>query len=777
MKKYIIKRIIRAIIILAAAIMILIPLIPYIGKRMGINDGGKPAETTGLTSVSSRQQERLSVYARYHGMSVEDADRLVNKSAKEINKQEETASHLLGGILIDNKHGYTKKQRKKTPSDIDGMTLQDKKEAGLIWWVDGSDSDGDGLTDKEEIEKYKSDPLKYSTSGDLYSDGYKAAHDMKMAKKYKHKGKEKYKNNLCSNVYLHSDTAYSLDHTIVSASPAGMYYLPHAEILRCYLFSGFEGTAEIDLTDDLKKADLSIRDVTLFDGNYTDQEIKDYEKEDNIVTLHIDKRIPVLVVKKDSILSDIGEAIGFHNVPVTEDMEVRNFDAFAFDFHVLNLLGAKPRIYYVSTGSKKKDKAYLDPLLEKADEMAEGYMFRQKGSILYRGKYTIDEHICRKVTQAQIDKIRNTITDLPIAVNWDEDNSWLIEYFSYTDKSYDYAKVLEEEEKEKQEEEEEEENPVPDEEPDLDDEQELPDEEPQEEPEHEEQEEEPEEDPEPEETEEDEGIYYQWNGEFRHGADDFPFTNFGSTISPGGNCAGITTYVSRIYNNYSVPENGGYHISNLDKDVTWDISKDAENATLLNMGLYDYQDEDFSWKHNTQKAVDPITKEEVDVLGDLSDGQQEFVNMIGCYWRELNDRININDYTILSGSANTQYDFSMWERAMAILDQKKILGCIMWIEDACSGSREPVGAHDVNIVGYEKLSEPGQYLFWVYDSNYNDGLQPLVVTRYDDNSFNYLYRTNQVPSGTQEYFFSTSFFDLCSKYAVILHDENYNVLN
>ena len=72
---------------------------------------------------------------------------------------------------------------KDGPSDIEGMTKSQKANAGLNP-ADGSDSDFDGLTDKQEIEEYKSDPLKASTAGDLYTDGYKVAHGMDLFTKY-----------------------------------------------------------------------------------------------------------------------------------------------------------------------------------------------------------------------------------------------------------------------------------------------------------------------------------------------------------------------------------------------------------------------------------------------------------------------------------------------------------------------------------------------------------------------------------------------------------------
>jgi hypothetical protein len=72
---------------------------------------------------------------------------------------------------------------KDTPSDISGWTQYDKYAAGL-GIADGSDTDGDGLTDKEEIETYGSNPLLWSTSLDTYSDGYKVSHGMDLSQKY-----------------------------------------------------------------------------------------------------------------------------------------------------------------------------------------------------------------------------------------------------------------------------------------------------------------------------------------------------------------------------------------------------------------------------------------------------------------------------------------------------------------------------------------------------------------------------------------------------------------
>lgn len=51
-----------------------------------------------------------------------------------------------------------------------------------------ADTDMDGLTDKEEVETYHTDPTKASTSGDLYTDGYKVEHEMDLFTYYEYEG-------------------------------------------------------------------------------------------------------------------------------------------------------------------------------------------------------------------------------------------------------------------------------------------------------------------------------------------------------------------------------------------------------------------------------------------------------------------------------------------------------------------------------------------------------------------------------------------------------------
>ncbi|HAT03759.1 MAG TPA: hypothetical protein DCS29_03235 [Candidatus Magasanikbacteria bacterium] len=56
-----------------------------------------------------------------------------------------------------------------TDKDEDGLTDEEEQRLGTNVWE--PDSDGDGLPDKVEIEKYKTDPMKPDSDGDTYWDG------------------------------------------------------------------------------------------------------------------------------------------------------------------------------------------------------------------------------------------------------------------------------------------------------------------------------------------------------------------------------------------------------------------------------------------------------------------------------------------------------------------------------------------------------------------------------------------------------------------------------
>ncbi len=90
-------------------------------------------------------------------------------------------------VATDEQVAEYEQSLKDTPSDIEGWSMYDKREAGLDM-EEGSDTDRDGLSDKEEIEVYGSDPLKMSTTDDLYPDGYKVENGMDPLTYYEYEG-------------------------------------------------------------------------------------------------------------------------------------------------------------------------------------------------------------------------------------------------------------------------------------------------------------------------------------------------------------------------------------------------------------------------------------------------------------------------------------------------------------------------------------------------------------------------------------------------------------
>lgn len=133
---------------------------------------------------------------------------------------------------------------KNTSSDIDGLTRYEKKQMGLSW-RDGSDTDHDGLTDKEEIEVYHSDPLKSSTAGDLYTDGYKVEHNMDLFATYPYDQEITFPYNSCSEIILEANCPEDLYANIDDITDNATYI--GYTTLKAYEIHGYSGKLKIDL--------------------------------------------------------------------------------------------------------------------------------------------------------------------------------------------------------------------------------------------------------------------------------------------------------------------------------------------------------------------------------------------------------------------------------------------------------------------------------------------------------------------------------------------------
>lgn len=750
------KKIARAVVVVAAAVAIFVPVQNAMRKQLGIRSAKEEA---------ALQDEDLQAYAEANGLTDEEALNAlgIGKSVKEREKEEEQVmSHL---EPVDENHGYTDEEIRTTPSDIDGMTLQDKKDAGLDWWIEGSDSDGDGLTDKEEIEKYHSDPLKYSTSGDLYSDKYKADHKMDFSKAYEYEGKQEYINNECANVTLNAETADSLEHGAAIKDENGFYYVEGVSIIEVYRFARFTGTATIDLTDTLAENNLSMKDISLYNGTYTDMKLEDYTVDGNKVSIHVNGSLSVVVAKKDKAKNPwaaFGAAAWEvpENAPkakITLQNQGETFDAFCYDIKILNLIGNRPTIYYTTTGDKDLDKKMLKPVIEDADIIADGEFLRTTPMAVRQENYEIGYNICKEVNQTQLDAVRGLVSHLPFSTDLkrDKHDSLGMVYFSADRRDY-WATLTSDYEKQG-------------------------------------------------------GI--QNDSGFKVGEDAFAFKNFRTEASNGGNCLGISLYTARLFNNKTVPASGSWEIQDYmdiqgPGTISWDISKNAENATLLDPGIHDYLSSDFTKTHETKKI--PITDENGNVqhdkegniqyqyvLGNLTEGQQEFVNMITGYREEACRTFEWDGNYYEQPTTSRNLPDTLFDKINKAIASKKILILSMEMQnraalekanpttyrlmrgetpdpEAIEKAKETIGQHTVNIVGYRGNWKDNIYQYYIYDCNYPGEIQPLVVTRFKDGTFEYRYRYAPMPADMITYSASSSYSDEAKTYTFQVQDDQGN---
>lgn len=248
---------------------------------------------------------------------------------------------------------------------------------------------------------------------------------------------------------------------------------------------------------------------------------------------------------------------------------------------------------------------------------------------------------------------------------------------------------------------------------------------------------------------------YNARMEFDFSNDVLPFPNFGSEISWFGNCAGIATLTARTFNGNYIPASGECDVEEKGYYV-WNISGDEENNTLRDDYLSDYKDADFKKNHIT-KYKTKLGQTVYLLDKDLSEGEKQFMYMIGCYWEECNKNLKDNsDYVYLP--VNVRYNCNRIDAAKKKLDENKIL---------IAGFRDKdLGGHAVNIVGYEELSN-GNTKFFIYDNNFptETELYVLVQPR-GDGTFDYRYRAP-----------SYEFSSLVDGNMFVMSDDNYNELS
>ena len=538
---------------------------------------------------------------------------------------------LSGGFDIVSEKEY-KETWKNTMSDIEGLTLWDKYKKGLAV-SDGSDTDGDGLTDKEEIEQYHSDPLKISTAGDLYTDSYKVANNMDVKKRYDYEGDIRFPNNTCEEVSLQAKTPTDLNAVVKRVSESSK--IKGCEIYSAYEVYNYSGKLTIDISDVCKKKGIEAKAVSVFvsDGDETVSCNRSVKGSSIIIKkkLKPDYQYKIYICEKSK--EGLAQKL-FGGTAAYKEDEITG-EALILDVPILTYLVNRPVvIYYEDLGNKEKNEILKnkiiaqigDEILEDVDNFYSEEQIKKAPAVGIKAMYEL---------------LKNVIPFFDITEKTDDEISFInliFFYYSYEDRNaYLAGKQRDDEEDVK-------------------------------------------------------GF----------AVNELPFANFKSYIGEEGNCAGITHLTAYLYNNRRYPSSGTYTQDG--QNISWNLTADQENATLMDPGLYDYKSKSFVADYFMGNRYLDVDK--------LSEGEVEFVKMIGSAYLAGNKEANrIYQYSYGGVNGNHIYDYALINEMKRFIDSGKILDLYLGMNDGTG--------HTVNAYAYEKDPvDPDVIWFKVYDPNF-----------------------------------------------------------
>ena len=620
------------------------------------------------------------------------------------------------GMEVMDFEAYMESQ-KNVLSDIEGLSVYDKYAKGLQR-QDGSDSDYDGLTDKEEIEVYGTDPLKASTAGDLYTDAYKVRNGMDPFTYMEYTGEFIFPYLECEEVQLMASSP--TDFNAVVSDCTALYDLSGFDIgavYKGYNLYNYAGNIKINVHDIMADQNINEFEIYVANGPFIIPDETEFRKcayklEGDMAVVNYEfeygnEYLIFLVEKrKFSINSIINSIVGKKNNDATASIDGREKgEALVCGSPWGVFFGGKITVYYAEGLSEKNASVLMNEAGDYATEIFGGKSDEKKYIQLSKSKLEDKRKFYEKFLKLFNHPGKGA------------DVAWYELFFRYGIFCYStYENIY---------------------------------------------------------TVEDEaGIDVRSVAtSFDKYWDELPFQNFRSDIGTGGNCAGITHLTSYLYNTGSFPSSGEYgcSIDGVNQAVAWDLSADIENATLRDPGLFDYKTIDFIREHSDGGDY---------LNSGLTRGEQEFVNMVGCFWAEANDRIDMNAYGKATGE---YYDVSFLNRMTSLLDQDKVLDVYLYMRSG--------GAHAVNIYGYEYVNERC-VRFAVYDNNIPQDCKEGYRVNTDENGncflqmmirkdgagndiLEYLY----MPLSGSKSYIASSMKNLMPYNVMVVMDENWNVLN
>ena len=588
-------------------------------------------------------------------------------------------------------------------SDIEGMSVLEKYEAGYN--VSTNDQDNDGLTDNDEVNVYGSDPFNASTSGDFYSDGYKIEKGLDLFTKYDYEGDLEFPRNKQTEVSFVPTKIDDLD----AFAKSDMY--EHIDIeLGCtvyeeYRFQNYDcESMSIDLSDLLEQNGITIDDISIFkcdtqrftyNNNFSEC---NYSVDGNIVTFTKDDLKIVeendseslwkwlFIVNKDEMEDESGkesfkvkllsdESYTDEEIPSTiiKGEPDWGYAIISGSKFATLLLGGHMTIEYVPTGNDEYDHKMIERLKECSLDCGEEIVF------FPRHKAYDVKVVEKKDIQKKLELLRNINSIIPIeGYCYDDFGGLDVKSTIYGYVSYD-AIVGKYNDAEKA-----------------------------------------------EIAKYKEEIERLNAAQFDFDEETFVFSNF-HTDEVAGHCGGMATITAKLHNGAEIPATGSYtctgvrNLFEAGKVKSWNLAANSENTTLMDRGLSDYKTADFTELRFFQKGHWIPDKYKTDDIN-------EFLNLSETYLEIVN--LEVDKYTNVMGNSKKHpgYDYSNVDKMIEYLDQGKIL---------VTAFMNPKKAHVVNI--YDYSYEGDEVWFYIYENNHpGDNSLKMVVTN-NDGRMEYVY--------------------------------------
>ena len=441
-----------------------------------------------------------------------------------------SVGNLSGDLTVEDYEEYVK-TLKEVPSDIEGMSQYDKYAMGLDYRT-GSDTDKDGLSDKEEIEVYGSDPLKASSSGDLYTDGYKVENGMDLFTSYDYTNDRSFTYNECSEVKLEAKEATDFNATVEDYT--GRYALDNwgiDTVYQAYYLYNFAGSISLDISDVLSKNAKTLSDIDIwtYDGSflaYGMSELKkcNYTESNNVVTLSqpfdSDHSYYIFITPKKTFI---------HSVLNTNKTAAVQLGGTSDVHYLLVTHFFKPTIFYPEMENEATETAFMKQMNAKfgLDNISYVKSTEKDIQLKYKGYNTTVPFLEFDYDkEGKVSGLKELIPLLPKGIF----SYQLFDYFGVSVNANVGGSNSEEA-----------------------------------------------------------TVYHfdNYHTSFDPYEDELPFQNFGSVYCEEGNCVGMSYLACALANTGTFPATGSFG------NYEWNFTEDPENQTLMDPGLSDYKSRSF----------------------------------------------------------------------------------------------------------------------------------------------------------------------------------------